>query len=71
MNSPLLILKTGSAFPALIQSPGDFDGWIKRGLDSARAARPQRVSQRVVVAAIIFALGALALVLIVQLDPSH
>ena len=34
MKSTLLILKTGSTFPALAQTLGDFDDWISDGLDT-------------------------------------
>lgn len=34
MTSPLLILKAGATFPALAQTLGDFDDWIRTGLDA-------------------------------------
>ncbi|GHC89880.1 GMP synthase [Pseudorhodoferax aquiterrae] len=34
MTSPLLILKAGATFPALAQTLGDFDDWIRAGLDA-------------------------------------
>ncbi|WP_326541623.1 glutamine amidotransferase [Pseudorhodoferax sp.] len=34
MTSTLLILKAGSTFPALAQTLGDFDDWIRHGLDA-------------------------------------